>query len=370
MTGELNESEKKIYDKLLKAVLLHVTSKVKAEVKPALEQILASEESILDTSEPSQLAGSTLASNTIQTLRSDIDFANKKLKLVEESSRKMKEQHEFLLNELKLLEKNVSDYTSVQIKKCSPPAHLQKQIDELRRKNPQTAVILQEQIDEVEKSHTFLSTAYEALRRKVEKADRVNTELSAKLKTVESDLGETKARSVDNSKYSRRDSIEICGIPVKRREDLKGIVVDVCKKMNLMMSKDKISTAHRLKVSQRYKGHPPVIVKFAFRDSRNDVFDLRNTAKDLNASNGWGIHNIRSLFINESLTFERKKLFRDLKRYANDTNMSLYIWPHHGNIFVREKFDNAPRIQIDSLQELKDFKKGRRDTENANVSSN
>lgn len=356
----LNESENRIYQKILETVLQQLTSTVKEEITPALQQIIANEESILDISEPSLQNRSTITSNAFVTLKSDFDFINRRVKTIEENSKELNERHAVLSNTIDRLEQSVSDYTSVQIKKCSPPSHLQKQIDDLRNSNPHTAEILQEQIDEVEKSHTFLSTAYEALRKKVEHADKANNELSTKLKIVQTDLGETKARSMDNSKYSRRDSIEICGIPLKKKEDLKQVVVDICKKMNLVMTKGRISTAHRLKVSDKYKGHPPVIVKFAFRDSRNEVFDLRNTAKDINRSKEWGIHNIRSLFINESLTFEKKKLFRDLKRYTKENNISLYVWPYHGNIYVREKTNNAPRIQIDSLQDLKDLQSGRR----------
>ena len=66
------------------------------------------------------------------------------------------------------------------------------------------------------------------------------------------------------------------GVPIKDNENTNGIVVEVAKLANVQITKDQISTPHRLAakpkrnaIDQAAQSLPPIIVRFISRNIRN-----------------------------------------------------------------------------------------------------
>ena len=77
----------------------------------------------------------------------------------------------------------------------------------------------------------------------------------------------------------------------------------MAKKINVQIKDSDIPTSHRLPASKNK--HPPIIVCFTNRDIKHKIYYKRN----LIGVHDFGITGMTKLFINESLTPKRKKLF-------------------------------------------------------------
>ena len=75
--------------------------------------------------------------------------------------------------------------------------------------------------------------------------------------------------------YSRRECLEIQGIPVLESEDTNKLVMKVGELVGVPIEQDHISVSHRLPTSTKYKGkkaEPAIIVKFVRRDVKERLY--------------------------------------------------------------------------------------------------
>jgi hypothetical protein len=137
--------------------------------------------------------------------------------------------------------------------------------------------------------------------------------------------------------YSRRECLEIKGIPVTKDENTDELVTKVCELMGLSIKEEDISVSHRLPISNKYKGkrtESTIIVKFVRRNTRERYYRARNVLKDITTRNlGFSSHN--KIYINESLTEKNKALFGECMKVKRDLQYS-FIWSSNGRIYLRK----------------------------------
>ena len=218
---------------------------------------------------------------------------------------------------------------------------LKKSIDDLK-------VIDGKKIIAIEGSQEFVSDQYD-------KIIESTKELKNNFTDLEKRVQKNSQKSEKNANYPRRDCLELSGIPVRPdhngEEDCKQMVMDICKELHLSLRSDAISTAHRLKQHPSKTGPPPIIVKFCRRDDRNDVFFLRKQLKSTQVN----ILGIERLFINESLTPEKKKLLYECKKYTRENFVhfgKIFIWSFKGDLFARQNVENANKFQINHMDDF------------------
>ena len=134
------------------------------------------------------------------------------------------------------------------------------------------------------------------------------------------------------------------------------MILDVCNELGLPLSEDAISTAHRLKQHPNKTGPPIIIARFKGRDDRNNVLALRDLLKTTKID----IYGIKNLYINESLTPEKRKMMYKCKKFARENYGvfgKIFVWSFKGDIYVRQKIDNALRYQINDMKDIDDFQK-------------
>ena len=103
----------------------------------------------------------------------------------------------------------------------------------------------------------------------------------------------------ENKQYSRRECIEISGIPQSIEQiDLEKTVLNVFDKIDAPVGPQNIEAYHRLKSDDNGRSNK-VIVKFS---KRKDVVRVMNKKKSLKNANldGTGLPTSTSLFINPS----------------------------------------------------------------------
>ena len=130
------------------------------------------------------------------------------------------------------------------------------------------------------------------------------TGLKNELEKLKKDLKNEKIERSREAQYRQNDKLEISGIPVKKGESCKQLVLEVAKLMNVNISIADIDIAHRLR-----RGN--IIIVFTSRQVRDDMWFNKRNLKGLTIRNlglepqndAYGKALKGSIFLQEALTF-------------------------------------------------------------------
>ena len=174
----------------------------------------------------------------------------------------------------------------------------------------------------------------------------------------------------DLEAHGRKINLEISGFPKKRGEPIdipRKIAVAVFEKIGFNDADSKIDVAHRI-VGDR------IIVRFTGRRERDQVYKLRKELKNLNTSNidtaAFAEHLDlptpgNSIFINESLSFKRRKLMGEInqkmkiRNHGRSKETRFHTFSAGGKIFVMDE-NRVPKpvSKISDLYAIQPFTVG------------
>ena len=145
----------------------------------------------------------------------------------------------------------------------------------------------------------------------------------------------TKANN-DLEQYTRRECVEIRGVPQKPDEST-NTIVKVGKAVGVEITDIDISVSHRLPPSKLYKnqkpGPPPIIVKFVRRDTKDAFYQARMKLKDM-TSKALGFPDENRMYISESLSPANRVLFNEAYKLKKDLDYK-FLWTSNGRVFLR-----------------------------------
>ena len=144
----------------------------------------------------------------------------------------------------------------------------------------------------------------------------------------------------ETQQYLRRDCLEITGVPITSHDNPKQLVKEIGTLIGAEIDDSHIAAAHRLPDSKNVKNR--MIVKFLQRDKREEVFKKRKHLVGKNIRHlpslqteiGESISRSNKIFINESLTGYRKRLFGRIKEYKRKNNVK-FLWTSNGKIMLK-----------------------------------
>ena len=234
---------------------------------------------------------------------------------------------------------------------------------------------LDKKLDPILKSVQFMSERFDEMTRKLDKLEQEKTEIlreSHRLKSeclhLSNELNQVKTNLNDLEQYTRRDCLEIRGIPIQTdREDTDEIVKKVGEMVGVSIESKDISTSHRLPQTSRsdIEGRPrsafppTLIVKFTSRSVRDELYRARRhlkgkTTRDLHPSQRMNSEPGNNIFIAESLTKANKDLFTSCLKLRRELNYS-FIWTNYGRIYMR-KNTSSSAIHIANTSDLAKIK--------------
>ena len=133
-------------------------------------------------------------------------------------------------------------------------------------------------------------------------------------------------RHDNQQQYTRRNILELHGVPMTWGENTNDIAIDIIRSMGIPISPYDIDRTHRNPSRHRGRRHhlPPVIlVKLICHDKKQQIYDNREVLRFLPGFD--------KIFINENLTAARRILFRRVRnafpRYES--------WSNDGKIYVK-----------------------------------
>ena len=151
-----------------------------------------------------------------------------------------------------------------------------------------------------------LKKDFELLRSDLSITKLVNTKLKEKVVSLEQ-------QTWSNSQYSRRECLELSGIPETiEKKDLEGTVLSIFEKLDVMVDPSNVEDCHWIKPN---KGAKKVIVKLSRRKDANKICLSKKGLKDMNLSS-FGINS--AVYINESLCTYYKMLWGKCRKLLSN----------------------------------------------------
>ena len=221
-----------------------------------------------------------------------------------------------------------------------------------------TIIDLEDKVNNLTTSYNELKETCDSLKKEVQHLTDENRNLKTQVLKSNNEIAQLKAEYNDLEQYSRRDCLEIRGIPFDKDEDTTELVQKVAELIDVDLHDEDISISHRLNngVTTRDDGvqivrDPAIIVKFTKRSDRDDVYNGRKLLKNKSTRDlGFKRHREQPIFISESLTKKNKTLFNKCLKVKKDRNFK-FIWTRYGKIHLRKDI-NHPVITITKEEDL------------------
>lgn len=174
-----------------------------------------------------------------------------------------------------------------------------------------------------------------------------NTFLKSKINFLENRVDE-----LEN--YSRRNCLELQGIPEERTEDIIEVVQKVGIALDVQITPDMIDACHRIGKQEEGKRPRGIVVKFVRRNDRDTLVQKRRQRKGDFSTRHLGLPSDTPVYINDSLSPARRKLFFEVRQLKRDKGYK-YIWMRNGNILLRKE-EGSPVITIKCQADLSKLK--------------
>ena len=233
-------------------------------------------------------------------------------------------------------------------------------------------VLIMKKLEPIETAMNFINEQYEAILAKLNKIEEENASLKlennalkSKLEMAVIKINEHEMSLDEQEQYQGRDCVEIKGTPTTEDENTSDLVVQVADLLDVELEESDISISHRLPATDktwsdsRGMKHPPpppiIIAKFVRREDKENFYKARNRLKnktvgDLQRFNDLDMDCENHIYISESLTQRRKKLFKSCLKVKKDLNFR-FISTSNGRIFLR-KDQRSRSVEIRSEQDL------------------
>ena len=218
--------------------------------------------------------------------------------------------------------------------------------------------LLTDRCNTLENSQQFLSNKYDTVMQTLQNVKEQVTKLDKKYKDATGSLEAKQTNMADmadktqetlyridcsldeTQQYLRRDCLEITGVPITSHDNPKLLVKEIGTLIGAEIDDSHIAAAHRLPDSKNVKNR--LIVKFLQRDKREEVYKKRkhlvgksvHQLPSIRAEIGESVSRDNKIYINESLTSYRKRLFGRIKDYKRKNNVK-YLWTSNGKIMLK-----------------------------------
>lgn len=200
--------------------------------------------------------------------------------------------------------------------------------------------------DAIDKNNAIMDRVMSELK----KTQEENSTLRQENIQLRSSVNNLEVRLRNLEQHSRRQNIEIDGLPETQGEDVNTILRDVARSIGVEMKSEQLVAAHRVP-SFNKKRTPPIIVRFATYEARDGWIAGFKRVRPLTANRiNANFNGSSKVFINEHLSPENKQLLAKTKEAARAKNYK-YVWSREGKVFVR-RVDGERCIRVDAVSDL------------------
>lgn len=211
---------------------------------------------------------------------------------------------------------------------------------------------------------TSLASCHEELAETKEIVNKQREEISAWMKTVDELRSENSllrkrvavldSRLDEAEQYSRRNTLEIHGVPVEKGENVVTLVKTVGRALDFPVEDAMIDACHRLRTRDGSGKSPGIIVKMVRRLDAEALLQKRRVKRNLNTHDiGQTSRPAEPVYINESLSPARRRLLYEARQVKKEKGYT-YLWIRGGKILLRKE-DGAPVKVVTEMDHLKNL---------------
>ena len=232
-------------------------------------------------------------------------------------------------------------------------ADLQKSVTSTLKENS----ILREDVKQLKLSLQLKEREVSVLKA-LEKVSKANESLNTELQQTQVEEADNLYTALDDlEKYTRKNSLEIPGIPDDCYSSTEEVVLKLAAVLNVNVNPSDIEITHKLK--RRGNNSSPVIVKFISHKMKTSSYKERVKLRNVKVSDVFpGYSNAAraeepGIFLNENLTNYRRGLVLRGSKMKRDCLLTSF-WTIDGKIFVKISPSGDP-VRIFSDYDLDDL---------------
>ena len=225
---------------------------------------------------------------------------------------------------------------------------LQKSVSSILKEN----AILREDLTQLKSSLQSKEREVSALKTSFGKVSKANELLKTELEKTKLKLREQEDETEklytaldELEQYTRKNSLEIQGIPDQCYSTTKEVVLKLAGVLNANVNPTDIEISHKLK--RRGNNSSPIIVKFLSHKVKTNLYKERVKLRNVKGTDLFpGYSNVVScnvprIFLNENLTVYRRELVSRASEMKKDRLLTSF-WTMDGKIFVKTSPSGNP----------------------------
>ena len=219
-------------------------------------------------------------------------------------------------------------------------------ISDILRQNSKLTNEVAELRNAFHQQKTELTAVKTTLAKAMKQNDDLVTELVAARKKnsdQEEEIAELFDLQDELEQYTRKNSLEIHGIPESAYTSTEEVVLKLAGAVNVDVNAEDIEISHKL----NRKGVKPIIVKFQNHKVKSRLYKARTKLKNVRVSDifpfSTAVTRVASerIYLNENLTSYRRELLKQANQKRKD-GLLVSVWSMDGKIFIKTSPDGRP----------------------------
>lgn len=176
-------------------------------------------------------------------------------------------------------------------------------------------------------------------------------ELRSENAALRKQMASLEHRLDEAEQYSRRNTLEIHGVPLQKGENAVTLVKAVGRALDCKVDDVMIDACHRLRARDGSGKSPGIVVKMVRRLDAEALLHKRRVKRNLNTHDiGLTEAPAEPVYVNESLSPARRRLLYAARQLKNEKGYS-FLWIRGGKILMR-KDQGAPVKTISHMDDL------------------
>jgi len=180
-----------------------------------------------------------------------------------------------------------------------------------------------------------------------ENEDRKNEHLQVveEIQAGREEVEKLKAQIRDMEQYTRRNNLEVVGVPVSTGEDIYSLIEKIAEVIGVDFHREDISVAHRVPKPRRStpgtNPHPNIIISFVSRTAKS-AWRTAAKGKKLNTTQLSDSFTQRSFYLNDHLTPYFKDVLWEARNLVRENKLA-YAWVDECKVLVKKSTTSTTR---------------------------
>ncbi|XP_046688830.1 uncharacterized protein LOC124374707 [Homalodisca vitripennis] len=167
-------------------------------------------------------------------------------------------------------------------------------------------------------------------------------------------LAQAEERADDAEQFSRRNTVEIHGVPYNKGEDVLTVVKMVGRALDYPVEDMMVDACHRLRARDSSDRPPGIVVKMVRRIDAEGLLHKRRVKRNLNSHDlGMTDKPAVVVYVNESFSAGRRRLLNTARQAKREKGYT-YLWIRGGKVLMRKSQGDPVKV-LNSMDNISDL---------------